>query len=395
MFRTGNRPPVLCSIVPAPIEPPPITPVQALIPAWKAKRELMRLRRQISDPFAPTVGTLNRLAYDYRRPSRVKVFNGAADLEDDVAILLLFQPNGLLNSTIYQIEWLKKCGVSVVVVSNVELSEKDRATLEEKCHLVVERPNVGYDFGGYREGILQLYDRGILPRYLFVMNDSAWLPVQKDCDLISQAREASEDLWGIIMSLDVRPRKRRDFEMEHVQSFFFRFSPALANSRAFKRYWKNAPILNSRRLVIKHFETRMTDHFKRLGYTVGARTNWRDVRRHILALENEQELRAILKQLGASRDREVLSILPELDSGRLSALEVRDRLHDRIQENRAAFYSFAMHPYIMEEFCFPFLKKSRSEEMVAMRTELRRLGMHCEFPEAARAEVEAWDSACS
>ncbi|MEL6550572.1 MAG: rhamnan synthesis F family protein [Pseudomonadota bacterium] len=363
-----------------------------MIPFWKVKRELTRIWRQISDSFAPAFGELNRLAYDYRRPSLVRVFNGAAVLEDDVAILLLFQPNGLLNSTFYQIEWLKTCGVSVVVVSNVGLSEGDRAMLQEKCHLVVERPNAGYDFGGYREGILQLYDRGILPRYLFIMNDSAWLPVQSDSDLISQAREAREDLWGIIMSLDVGPRKRHDFEMEHVQSFFFRFSPALANSRAFKRYWKNAPILNSRRLVIKHFETRMTDHFKKLGFTVGAAISWRDVRKYILTLEDELELGAILKQQAHIRDKEVISIIPSMIDGRISALEARDKLADRIRDNLTVFYSFAMHPYVMSRFGYPFLKKSYSQEMVAMRRELRRLGMHQGFPEAVRKEVEAWDS---
>ncbi|WP_299770752.1 rhamnan synthesis F family protein [uncultured Tateyamaria sp.] len=364
-----------------------------MVPLWKIKRESIRIGRQASSFIIPIFGYFRKLLYDFRRKSRVKVYQGISDLRDEVSILLIFQPSGLLESTITQIKWLSDAGMSVVVVSNSDLAFKDRETLKKLCYLIVERPNIGYDFGGYREGILQLYDRRITPKFLYVMNDSIWLPLSSTTDLIYQSRAAKEDVWGIFLSLDAKPREKGLLDDEHIQSFFFRFSFSIMQDRRFWRYWKRMPLINSKRMVIKLRELKMGNYFKKLGYEIGAMYNWKQVRDYILNASDENEMYAIIKHQCKLRDGGAKSILPSMDSGRLSALNARDRLRERIEKNQALFYSFAMHPYIMVKFGFPFLKKAYSDEMIAMRRELVRLGLHNDFLPEVREEVAEWDSA--
>jgi hypothetical protein len=118
----------------------------------KLTREIKRLRAQISSCFAPVFGLLNRIRYDRRRAQSVLRTRGDMTRRDDMAVLVIFQPNGLLDTTFSTLDWLNRQDISTVVVSNLPLTSADRERLCKHAALVIERPNIGYDFGGYREG---------------------------------------------------------------------------------------------------------------------------------------------------------------------------------------------------------------------------------------------------
>ncbi|MEL6464111.1 MAG: rhamnan synthesis F family protein [Pseudomonadota bacterium] len=362
---------------------------------WKIKRESSRIARQLSGLVLPLLGYVNRFIYDSRRASTVTTHRGMVDLKDEVSILLVYQPNGILDSTIAQIQWLSDNGQSVLLVSNTKITDEDRYKLIPMCFLIVERPNLGYDFGGYREGVLQLRDRDIIPKFLYIMNDSIWLPISNDANVIREGREASEDVWGIFLSLDTKPRTRGAIDDEHIQSFFFRFSSSVLKDPGFWSYWEKMSLINSKRIVIKLRELQMGNYFKKLGYKIGALYNWKEIRSYILENNNEEEIYAIIKQQCVLRDRHAKSILPLIDSSQLSAVDARDQMSEQIKKHKTLFYSFAMHPYVMSKFKFPFLKKAYSDDMIAMRRELVRLGLHNDFLPEVRREVATWDSARS
>ncbi|MCZ0960546.1 rhamnan synthesis F family protein [Paracoccus benzoatiresistens] len=369
-----------------PLMPPERTIFEKLV------RETKRLGRQFGSLVLPYWGHIVRLSYDCRRKSLVRVTAGQQSLQDELSILLIYQPGGLLDSTLWQIRWMAAQGVSTVVVSNVELSAADRGRLATITYLVVERPNVGYDFGGYREGVLQVLDRGIRPRALYLMNDSVWFPLSEDSDVLERSRAAPEDLWGLFVDLDQKKRATGTRMGSHVQSYFFRFSERLVRDPAFAQYWQKMSLVSSRRVVIQLRELRLTRHFANFGYQVGSLHCWKQVVEFLLSLDNEDTMNEILLHQCQVSRKDALLIEPLMRDGSKTALQVRDALRDKIARAHVLGQSLALHPIVMAALGFPFLKKQRTPIMVGTRAKMVKLGLHADYPEPIRREIETWDN---
>lgn len=101
-----------------------------------------------------------RWRYDVARSHQAQVWQGNAPLQDEVAVFLIYQETGVSDSILFTLSWLKDQGAAAVVVSNAPLTDSDKTRLMDLSYLVIQRPNLGYDFGGYREGILTVLERG-------------------------------------------------------------------------------------------------------------------------------------------------------------------------------------------------------------------------------------------
>lgn len=333
-----------------------------------------------------------RITYDHRRESRVRTTEGFQPMLDEVSVLLIYQPTGLLESTLWQLRWMTAQGVTPVVVSNAPLDDADRDRLAGLAHLVIERPNIGYDFGGYREGVLQVLDRGIMPKALYLMNDSMWFPLSEDSDVLQRSRSAPEDVWGLFVNLDAKMRTIGNLDGSHVQSYFFRFSGRLVRDPEFDRYWRKMSLVNSKRLVIRLRELRLARHFTGLGYTAGGLHSWHDVVKFLLTLDDEQVMRDILHHQCQVNRKDAQVIEPMLHDPGLTALAIRDALRDKIENANILVCSFALHPVVTTSLGLPFLKKQRVPMMVRKRARMIDLGLHRSFPDAIRREVEFWDA---
>ena len=71
-----------------------------------------------------------------------------------IAIYLIFPANGIDEFHERTLEELLKNCYSTVIVSNAKLPKTDLELLKKYSLRIIERANYGYDFGGYREGIL-------------------------------------------------------------------------------------------------------------------------------------------------------------------------------------------------------------------------------------------------
>ncbi len=354
-------------------------------------RESRRIGRQVAARVLPYWGHVTRIAYDARRASAVTVTEGRQALFDEVSVLLIYQPKGLLPSTIWQIEWMSRQGISTVVVSNTPLKEEDRQRLAGIVHLIVERPNVGYDFGGYREGVMQILDRGIPFNTLYVMNDSMWFPLSEHSDVIERCRAAPEDVWGLFVDLDWRQRTIGNVQGSHVQSYFFRFSHKVTSDPRFAEYWRKMSLISSKRIVIQLRELKLARHFADLGYSVGGLHSWREVVDFLLNLQDEEMMRDILSHQCQVNSKDAAEIEPLLARSDMTALQVRDALRDRIAKTNILVFSTALHPHVMMSLGFPFLKKQRVPAMLGKRQALLDMGLQRRFPTPIQREVETWD----
>ena len=229
---------------------------------WKLKREFARFAEQLKGLVAQLWEPWEKRRYERQRSVLVHRWDGCIMLDKKhprVAVYLLFQPEGLSQSTYVACEYLVRKGFAPMVVSNAPINRADRERLKALTWQVVQRPNYGYDFGGYREGILQLAELDCHPDELILVNDSIWFPFPAFCDPIDAVRSEKAGLVGLLSAEDKRSRivlgiARPPF----ICSFFLFFRREAIDNPAFARFWSNYRYSNSKYKTIRRGERGLT-----------------------------------------------------------------------------------------------------------------------------------------
>lgn len=229
---------------------------------WRLKREFLRLAEQLQGLVAHLWEPLEKWRYERQRHILVNRWGGSIMLDKEhprVAVYLLFQPEGLSQSTYLACEYLVRKGFSPMVVSNASLNAADRERLQEVTWLVVQRPNYGYDFGGYREGILQLGELGCHPEELIMVNDSIWFPFPASCDPIDAVRSEKAGLVGLLSAEGKRSQLVHGIARPpFICSFFLFFRQEAIKSPAFSHFWSSYRYSNSKYKTIRRGERGLT-----------------------------------------------------------------------------------------------------------------------------------------
>ena len=224
---------------------------------WKIKRELRRAYLQALSLAEPILGTWQRRRYDLRKAKLVAFHAGAGAMHENVAVFLLYQPKGVLDSTLETCRYLVRNGYTVLIVSNAPVSAADRARLLPLCHTLMERPNFGYDFGGYRDGVLHVLNSGWQPENLLVLNDSVWFPVLENCDFLLQVKTQTAEIFGPILSHG------------HLHSYMYNFKRRLVTSDFFRNYWQELPMTNNKVSVVQRCEKSLSPVMQKAGFSLG------------------------------------------------------------------------------------------------------------------------------
>lgn len=222
----------------------------ALPPAWKVKREIWRLREQARGVIAPLYEMPRQRLHDLLRLPRLPVRNGDLPLGPKIALVIVFQPKGIAASTLFTFDHLVSRGWTPIAVSNARLSPSDVEQLTRRTARIVERPNAGYDFGAYRDGILTLDRLGIAPERLILMNDSTWFPLTEEDTSLERMEALGADVAGHILKIeDIKNRKR-----DHIESHCLMIGPAMLQSDAFLRFWRGYVMSDYRDTTIERGE---------------------------------------------------------------------------------------------------------------------------------------------
>lgn len=318
---------------------------------WVVKREMRRVLDQAKFPFLLATAPVMRLMHDRSKLRSSRITPGTRLRGAKVALFLLYQPKGLLPSTIETCRHLAAKGFSCLIVSNAALSDQDRAALAPYCFTMLERPNFGYDFGGYRDGIiLHLLDTAEPMDRLLVLNDSVWFPTVAHEDFLDRVSTQTADLYGAVLA----QRKRRDGG-DHVQTYAFAFSQKVMQSEAFANYWSSLPICNNRRWTIRQCECKMTSYFRDSGFSVGARWDFNEVIAAVgrLSDDNLVGLLQLDAKLKLNRTSSIEALIARQGQ---SGWRVEVEAYVRSPDFRKLILS--LHPAALAEMNFPFLKKS-------------------------------------
>lgn len=232
-----------------------------MIPGWKVRRELARLGQQLRAIPGAVLDPLAQRRLDARVAAGLPMAEGAVALTPKVALVLIWQPRGLPDSLIATCRWLAAGGYAPLIVSNAPLAAADRARLSPVIWRAVERPNFGYDFGGYRDGLACLRQWGVAPERLVILNDSVWLPLSEPCGLLERLEAAPFDVAGSVL--------RERGEERFLESYLYSIRGEVLGHPAFRAFWDGLRLTSNKYLVIRRGERGLSRALIAAGLRVG------------------------------------------------------------------------------------------------------------------------------
>jgi Rhamnan synthesis protein F len=239
-----------------------------VIPKWKVRREFNRLGEQIQALLSYPMEPYYKWKHDRSLLKNVILVDGSIPLSSKVAIYLVYQPRGILESTILTCKHLSENGYSVLVVSNTGLTPEDLGRLGRFSWRIAIRPNFGYDFGGYRDGIRLLSEGGVEPESLVILNDSIWWPIFPGDTILDRMENDGADVVGTIMHHKPGRRKQSNSRPAFLESYFFWFNRRALTSVAFRDFWKKYRISSIKYNAVHRGERRLTAALAQGGLTV-------------------------------------------------------------------------------------------------------------------------------
>lgn len=185
-------------------------------------------------------------------------------------IFLFYDPEGKVDDYILGcLGSLQQHMDYLLVVSNSPLDETNRKRLESVSSEVMERKNVGYDVGAYRDGLRHLgwdhmgdYDELVLFNYTF------FAPIHPWASLFERTDKWDTDFWGITEHDEVRPHPflPKLVMPRHIQSHWIAVRSSLSATKDWRSYWEDMPPIESYNDSIQWHESRFTGYFNALGY---------------------------------------------------------------------------------------------------------------------------------
>ena len=192
-------------------------------------------------------------------------------------IFLFYDPEGKVDDYILGcLGSLQQHMDYLLVVSNSPLDETNRKRLESVSSEVMERKNVGYDVGAYRDGLRHLgwdhmgdYDELVLFNYTF------FAPIHPWAGLFERTDKWDTDFWGITEHDEVRPHPflPKLVMPRHIQSHWIAVRSSLSATKDWRTYWEDMPPIESYNDSIQWHESRFTGYFNALGCPILKRRN--------------------------------------------------------------------------------------------------------------------------
>lgn len=302
----------------------------------KLEREFGRISRQVTALRTRLAGVVQARWWTRVRASRLLPVPGGLAAGPKVAIFLVYQPGGCPESLYRTLAHVQEAGYAPLVVCNGGVPAADRSRLLPLCWQFVERPNIGYDFGGYRDGIWLLGRLGVVPEQLLVMNDTIWFPAVAPLGTLGRLEALGSD-YAALCNFIYRPRSgRRDglVRRTYASSFCFLLSGRAVGSEAFRRYWATLPLHAAKPLVVEQGEVGFSRAMEAAGFVPRVLHDHRAIAMTVEAMDAD-ELAAFLRRLPVLNTRirpGYEAMLAQLDAGQLGTGDQREYLLSLLPE---------------------------------------------------------------
>jgi hypothetical protein len=170
-------------------------------------------------------------------------------------VLVLYCTDTLPAFTRTILDAVARSSFNLVIVSNAQLTGRLAEELHSKCRLLIERNNIGRDFGGYKDGVAIVLRRFAVER-LVIANDSVFY-LSEGLDELLAKLDGPHELIGVSEVYD---------HHYHVASFLMSFGRRVVESAVFREFWRRYKPLRSRRWAIFRGEGDLSAQLLRGGF---------------------------------------------------------------------------------------------------------------------------------
>lgn len=249
-----------------------------MIPGWKVRRELWRVVDQFRELPARLLEPLQRWRYERTRWSLIKVHGDAAYPGQKLCVFLVYQPSRLAPSVLETLDFLSANGYATLLVANAGLTGEALSQVLSKAWRVMERPNFGYDFGGYRDALHFLDRQEFAGSHLILLNDSIWFPMLKTSRVIEHLEASPLDMTGLFLHVPARNELEKESNRlfrkrklaEHIESYLTMIPRKTLLRREFAAFWQTYPQTRSKTLTIRRGEIGFSKAMAAAGLSIGA-----------------------------------------------------------------------------------------------------------------------------
>lgn len=187
-------------------------------------------------------------------------------------IYFFFDKDGVVDRYIdHMLQEVSKCVKDMLVICNGPIKDEGKYIFSKYTNRVVERDNIGFDVGAYKEAInivgweeLCEYDE------LIMMNYTIMGPVFPLQEMFDDMDSRDIDYWGpsIYHRVNFDPHGYNPYGYfpDHIQSHFIAVRNTLLVSKEYRDYWKDMPFIESYQHSVGRHESFFTKHFEDMGY---------------------------------------------------------------------------------------------------------------------------------
>lgn len=310
-------------------------------------RELVRICRNIYGfPSFLFDNLFSTFYYDYFLKRGVVAINGDLPFRGKCAIFLIFPEPNLNIGHLDSLNYFNMEGYSPIVVSNALISDEELELLRPITHKVIIRPNFGYDFGGYRDGILSLYCRRYELSHLALFNDSCWFPLhdsvswlpvaeKMNVDFAGALAHAGADWYNFLTEAEMSKKGNRKYlDLYHYCSFALLFSRGALERKDFWNFWENLRISSSKDRTIRYGERALSKFMFNKNFS------------HHVSITNSDIMDSLRAIKGEKMTSEVSTFM-----------------------DRQGWPAYALREHLWSHFRFMFMKKKFDGDIIISQTE--------------------------
>lgn len=186
-----------------------------------------------------------------------------------LGIFLFYSPTGKVYEYVrYLLTDMRSCLDELVIVCNGFLSAEGKGVLEAYADTLVIRPNEGFDFAGWKEGIVHTCGFEHVSHFdeLVLFNDSFFGPFSSFSNVFALMDEDNDiDFWGLTSHGEVK-RANGIGRPRYLQTYFLVLRKRILVDESFRAYWDGLEPCGTFATHVEQVASRFTEHFENLGF---------------------------------------------------------------------------------------------------------------------------------
>lgn len=200
------------------------------------------------------------------------------------ALYFFYDKDGIVDAyNLYMLRDLRKSLDKLYVVVNGALEEEGRKKFMQIADDVFVRENVGLDVWAYKEGMEHIGWETVTGFDEFIMmNHTNYGPVHPFAEMFAQMDKRELDFWGITKhhGHDFDPYNACEYGYipPHIQSSFIAVRRSMMQTKVYRDYWADMPMIESYVDSICRHEAVFTEKFTRLGFRSDVYVNTDDLK---------------------------------------------------------------------------------------------------------------------